>query len=164
MKDRREPSTKEILAAIPARCFQRSTARSLSHAAVSVAMTASLGLLARACLPLELWALPLWVLYACAQGTVATGCWVVAHECGHNAFSDSPALTDAVGYVLHSALMVRHRGTGRRTQWIGGRSCLRQVLHLLWYSVHDHFLIIISNPLGLTYLHVHDSSYTVVLE
>ena len=37
---------------------------------------------------------------------MATGCWVVAHECGHSAFSDNKALQDAVGYVLHSALLV----------------------------------------------------------
>ena len=31
---------------------------------------------------------------------------VVAHECGHGAFSAAPAVNDAVGLVLHSALMV----------------------------------------------------------
>ena len=33
--------------------------------------------------------LPLWVAYAWVMGTVATGVWVVAHECGHGAFSES---------------------------------------------------------------------------
>jgi len=32
--------------------------------------------------------------------------WVVAHECGHGAFSDNRALQDTVGYVLHTALLV----------------------------------------------------------
>ena len=36
----------------------------------------------------------------------AMGCWVVAHECGHNAFSDNRQLQDAVGYFLHSLLLV----------------------------------------------------------
>lgn len=32
--------------------------------------------------------------------------WVVAHECGHGAFSDNRFLQDAVGYVFHSLLLV----------------------------------------------------------
>jgi omega-6 fatty acid desaturase (delta-12 desaturase) len=47
-----------------------------------------------------------WALYAAVTGTVATGAWVVAHECGHDAFSDNKTLQDTVGYVLHSALLV----------------------------------------------------------
>lgn len=45
--------------------------------------------------------LPVWAAYAVACGTAATGAWVVAHECGHGAFSDNRQLQDAVGYVLH---------------------------------------------------------------
>lgn len=32
--------------------------------------------------------------------------WVVAHECGHNAFSNNRTLQDAVGYAYHSLLLV----------------------------------------------------------
>jgi fatty acid desaturase len=39
-------------------------------------------------------------------GTVATGMWVVAHECGHRAFSDNERLQNAVGYVFHTLLLV----------------------------------------------------------
>lgn len=91
------PSTKEILAAIPKRCFEKSTARSLTYASVSVALTVGVALLARAFIPLELWALPVWIAYAFIEGTIATGCWVIAHECGHGGahsfpriFSDAP--------------------------------------------------------------------------
>ncbi|XAR70032.1 Phosphatidylcholine desaturase [Bertholletia excelsa] len=35
-----------------------------------------------------------------------TGLWVIAHECGHHAFSDYQWVDDAVGLVLHSALLV----------------------------------------------------------
>ena len=31
---------------------------------------------------------------------------MIAHECGHNAFSNNKTLQDTVGYVLHSALLV----------------------------------------------------------
>lgn len=45
--------------------------------------------------------LPAWIAYAVACGTAATGAWVVAHECGHGAFSNNRKLQDAVGFVLH---------------------------------------------------------------
>lgn len=35
-----------------------------------------------------------------------TGLWVIAHECGHGAFSDYSAVNDAVGFVVHSFLLV----------------------------------------------------------
>ncbi len=35
-----------------------------------------------------------------------TGVWVVAHECGHGAFSDWQPVNDGVGLVLHSCLLV----------------------------------------------------------
>ena len=50
------------------------------------------------------WAL--WPLYWVAQGSVMTGVWVLAHECGHQAFSNYKWVNDSVGWVLHSALLV----------------------------------------------------------
>ena len=47
-----------------------------------------------------------WSVYAWVMGTVATGLWVIAHECGHGAFSVSKGVNDAVGYLLHTALLV----------------------------------------------------------
>ncbi|CAE6439673.1 unnamed protein product [Rhizoctonia solani] len=47
-----------------------------------------------------------WQAYGYATGLVATGLWVIAHECGHQAFSESKAVNNAVGWVLHSALGV----------------------------------------------------------
>ncbi|KAH7843362.1 hypothetical protein Vadar_015715 [Vaccinium darrowii] len=41
-----------------------------------------------------------------STGCVLTGVWVVAHECGHHAFSDYQWLDDTVGLILHSALLV----------------------------------------------------------
>lgn len=34
------------------------------------------------------------------------GLWVIAHECGHQGFSESKTINNAVGWVLHSALGV----------------------------------------------------------
>lgn len=45
----------------------------------------------------------LWALYAFAAGLVMTGLWVVAHECGHQAFSESKNINNTVGWFLHSA-------------------------------------------------------------
>jgi omega-6 fatty acid desaturase (delta-12 desaturase) len=47
-----------------------------------------------------------WSIYAFWQGAAMTGLWVIAHECGHGAFSSSQTLNDCVGYVLHTALLV----------------------------------------------------------
>ncbi len=48
----------------------------------------------------------LWPAYWFCQGVVCTGIWVVAHECGHGAFSSYTWLNDAVGLVFHSCLLV----------------------------------------------------------
>ena len=45
----------------------------------------------------------LWALYSFFVGLFATGLWVIAHECGHQAFSESKTVNNAVGWVLHSA-------------------------------------------------------------
>jgi len=75
------------------------------YAAISVAQGAAclaLGTL----IPFKRAALPLWLAYAAVTGTVWTGMWVIAHECGHKAFSDNQFIQDAVGYALHSVLLV----------------------------------------------------------
>jgi len=95
-----------VLNSIPEHCFKKDTAKSMMYAAISTAMTLGCGALAYAYIPLKLAYLPLWIAYAAVTGTVATGCWVVAHECGHNAFSNNRTLQDTVGYVLHSLLLV----------------------------------------------------------
>jgi len=44
----------------------------------------------------------LWAIYTFWAGLVGTGLWIIAHECGHQAFSESKFLNNAVGWVLHS--------------------------------------------------------------
>jgi len=39
---------------------------------------------------------------------VLFGVWVIAHECGHGAFSEHPRLNDALGLLLHSALLASY--------------------------------------------------------
>lgn len=100
------PSQAEVLGSIPRHCFEKDTAKSMAYAATSVALTLACVAAGQALIPLKLAFLPLWIAYAVVTGTVATGCWVIAHECGHGAFSDNSLLQDTVGFVLHSALLV----------------------------------------------------------
>ena len=102
----RLPTRGEVRAAIPDRCFEISTTRSLGHLAVSLLITALPVALAWAFLPIELAWLPVWLLYAVVTGTAAIGLWVLAHECGHGAFSRNKALQDTVGFVLHTSMLV----------------------------------------------------------
>jgi fatty acid desaturase len=48
----------------------------------------------------------LYPLYSISMGTVAFGLWVLGHECGHGAFGRTRLENDAVGFVLHSLLLV----------------------------------------------------------
>jgi omega-6 fatty acid desaturase (delta-12 desaturase) len=50
--------------------------------------------------------LSLWSLYGFCAGLFGTGLWVIAHECGHQAFSESKFINNSVGWVLHSAYAI----------------------------------------------------------
>ncbi len=104
--EKRYPTKREVLAAIPEECFERSLLTSSFYLFLSLAMTIGSGALAYACIPLTWSWMPAWIAYAVVAGTAATGCWVVAHECGHRAFTKHNWLQDVIGYVLHSALLV----------------------------------------------------------
>lgn len=97
----------QLKKAIPPHCFNRSALRSASYLAFDLTLVSALLYLAlhqipRLASPFNFIAWPLyWVLQGCSMFTV----WVIAHECGHNAFSNSQLLDDALGLVLHSALL-----------------------------------------------------------
>jgi fatty-acid desaturase len=78
----------------------------MTCAATSLILTAICGAAGAAFIPLTPAAIPAWITYALITGTVAMGNWVIAHECGHGAFSRNKKLQDAVGFTLHSALLV----------------------------------------------------------
>ncbi|KAK6078453.1 fatty acid desaturase [Seiridium cupressi] len=103
------PDVNTIRKAIPPHCFQPSAVRSLAYVARDLALAAGLGYAALTYIP----QLPnayvraaAWAAYGFAQGLVGTGIWILAHECGHGAFSLHRRLNDVVGWVLHSLLMV----------------------------------------------------------
>lgn len=102
---------KDVIQAIPKHCFQRSLIKSLNYMFVDLVM---IGLMFygihqvwtnSAQLPLWLKCI-VWPVYWYSQGAVMTGIWVLAHECGHQAFSEYETINNVIGTVLHSALLV----------------------------------------------------------
>ncbi|KAL5710468.1 hypothetical protein ACHQM5_021025 [Ranunculus cassubicifolius] len=98
----------QIKKSIPPHCFKRSVLRSFSYVVYDLIIASILYYAATTYIPL----LPkplsyiAWPIYGFVQGCVLTGVWVIAHECGHHAFSDYQWLDDTVGLILHSFLLV----------------------------------------------------------
>ncbi|KAG8985335.1 hypothetical protein FRB95_004150 [Tulasnella sp. JGI-2019a] len=113
-------TVKDLLSAIPAHCFDRSFFRSSLYVFWDFALIGTFAYLATTYIPQinpTNVALPhpalykvarfvAWAAYAFATGLPATGIWVIAHECGHQAFSTSKLANNTVGWILHSALGV----------------------------------------------------------
>ncbi|KAJ3238614.1 hypothetical protein HDU81_007534 [Chytriomyces hyalinus] len=106
---------KELRDAVPAECFKHNTLISLGYVAWDLALAGSLfylatgidngwGGLVDTSNPVVNFLF--WCAYWVGQGVVCTGIWVIAHECGHGGFSAHRTLNHAVGWVLHSALLV----------------------------------------------------------
>ncbi|KAG8624857.1 hypothetical protein KVT40_007924 [Elsinoe batatas] len=119
------PTLQQIRDAIPKDCFESSLPISLAYVARDLFYAGALIYLALQIqhipsLPLRVAA---WSIYAFFQGCVGTGIWILAHECGHGAFSRYQKVNSLVGWVLHSILLVpffswqitharHHRNTG----------------------------------------------------
>ena len=99
------PSMKEFQSVIPDHCFKPQTITSLAYLLQSIiiqAIVIAIGLT----IPFTQRMIPIWILYAFLSGTTAMGFWVIAHECGHGAFSKNRVLETITGYLLHSLLLV----------------------------------------------------------
>jgi len=109
------PSKSQVKACIPKRCFERSALKSFYYVfrdtVWAVALVYAVSLVVSTDIPpvfsLEMvkWIF-VWNFYAFWMGTILTGHWVLAHECGHGAFSPNQTLNDIVGYIIHQALLV----------------------------------------------------------
>ncbi|WJX17702.1 Delta(12)-fatty-acid desaturase [Trifolium repens] len=98
----------EVKKAIPPHCFNRSLIRSFSYVIVDLTIASILAYIATNyffTLPRNLFLLACPIYWA-IQGCILTGLWVIAHECGHHAFSNYQWVDDLVGLVLHSCLLV----------------------------------------------------------
>merc|ERR1719152_707310 len=108
-KGREVPTLAEVRASIPKHCFKHSVPHALFHVVRDAAVIGAFGAAAWYGLPGENLGLVdwvLWMVYGFWQGAAFTGWWVLAHECGHGGFSQYEQLNDAVGWVLHSFLLV----------------------------------------------------------
>ena len=106
-----EYSFKEIRDAIPPHCFERSAITGFRYIAQDLTLLTTTfyvfnTYVTPSLVPSWYARFALWSLYTFLQGLFGIGIWVIAHECGHQAFSNSKALNDATGWVLHSLLMV----------------------------------------------------------
>lgn len=143
----------DIKKAIPPHCFKRSVVRSFSYVVYDLAIASIFYYIATTYfhqLPHPLSDLA-WPLYGFLQGCVLTGVWVIAHECGHHAFSDYQWLDDTVGLILHSCLLVpyfswkySHRRHHSNTGSLERDEVFvpKQKSGIRWYSKY------LNNPLG----------------
>ncbi|KAL7666502.1 Fatty acid desaturase domain-containing protein [[Candida] zeylanoides] len=128
---------KDILSAIPKHCYERSLVRSLGYVVRDVVAMCAIGAAGHWLIPQVQWAgheqwataarAALWFGQSYLLGLFGFGLWILAHECGHGAFSDYQSVNDAVGWVLHSYLIVpyfswkfshskHHKATGHLTK------------------------------------------------
>ncbi|KAF9891480.1 hypothetical protein FE257_003947 [Aspergillus nanangensis] len=102
------PNLKTLKDAIPADCFESSVVTSLLYLARDILYCAILTYAAFQIhlLPWVSLRVVAWAGYTFLQGCVGTGLWILAHECGHGAFSRYQGFNDFVGWATHSFLMV----------------------------------------------------------
>lgn len=125
-------SIKDILSAIPKDCYKRSALWSMHYVVRDIVAICVIGYVGTNYIPV--WIPNSSFLRFCAYmvqsyliGLFGFGLWILAHECGHGAFSESRLLNDTVGWVLHSWWMVpyfswkfshskHHKATGHMTR------------------------------------------------
>ncbi|XP_037052216.1 delta(12)-oleate desaturase-like [Bradysia coprophila] len=99
----------ELRNAIPPHCFERSMVKSFGYLLRDVVTIISL--LCCSFIIFEHQSVPFcftaiaYPVYWFVQGSFLFGVWVLAHECGHGAFSESDCVNDIVGLIVHSALL-----------------------------------------------------------
>ncbi|KOS21213.1 Delta(12) fatty acid desaturase [Escovopsis weberi] len=101
----------EVRAAIPKHCFERSALTGYYYilrdiACISATFYVFHNYATPEYVPNVLARASLWAVYTFLQGLFGTGLWVIAHECGHGAFSESSLVNNVTGWVLHSSLLV----------------------------------------------------------
>jgi len=111
-------TVKQLLDAIPAHCFHRNGWRSSLYivsdlSAIGACAYLALNMdslllnkLSMSGAALTAAKIALWTLYTFVTGLFGTGIWIIGHECGHQAFSSSKTVNNAVGWVLHSFVLV----------------------------------------------------------
>lgn len=120
----------DILNAIPKHCYERRTLQSLHYVVRDIAAMVAIGYVGMTYIPLvesTFLRFVLWNIQAFWMGCFGFGLWILAHECGHSAFSDYPWVNHLVGWLLHSYLLTpyfswkysharHHQSTGHLTK------------------------------------------------
>ncbi|KAL0482836.1 fatty acid desaturase [Acrasis kona] len=102
----------DLRRAIPKHCFERSLATSFGHLAVDLLEIIVESAIMYHFIDALLWKIhPIvwlvgWTAFIFYQGVSFTAIWVLAHECGHGAFTKYEWVNDLVGYILHTSLLV----------------------------------------------------------
>ena len=91
IEDKDIPSFKEFQDVIPDHFFKSDTKTSLRYL-LQTALIQSLVVAIGLSIPFTPIMIPIWIIYALLSGTTAMGFWVIAHECGHGAFSENKTL------------------------------------------------------------------------
>lgn len=108
------PTKGQVKAVIPKHCFERSYLKGIYYVLRDTAWAVGLAFLTSKVLSTEvpsdpkdlaLWTIG-WASYAFGMGTIWFGHWILAHECGHGAFSPSQTFNDVFGFVMHQFLLV----------------------------------------------------------
>ncbi|KAF6741831.1 fatty acid desaturase [Ephemerocybe angulata] len=111
---------KALLGAIPSHCFERSLLRSSTYIFWDFFVIGCIYKGASALDPLidpryihlphplvySALRFTLWALYTFGTGLFGMGIWVLGHECGHQAFSNSKTVNNIVGFILHTSVGV----------------------------------------------------------
>lgn len=102
---------KQIYDAIPKECFERNVFKSLRYlfqdlALITLTFLTFSKYVTPDYIPFTIVRFALWTLYSFMQMIFGCGIWILAHECGHMAFSQYKTFNDTIGLILHSALLV----------------------------------------------------------
>ncbi|QPG73068.1 hypothetical protein FOA43_000373 [Brettanomyces nanus] len=100
---------KDILSVIPKECYERSWYKGMAYIFRDILCCVLFGYAATTLIPQvpsQMLRGFLWTGYSLLLSLPYTGLWVIAHECGHQAFSPYGLLNDTVGWILHSYLLV----------------------------------------------------------
>ena len=98
-------SIAELINVIPKDCFKRDLIKSLSFVFRDIFFLILFGYIANTFIPqipsknLRFLA---WSIYTIIESFPMVGLWILAHECGHQAFSEYGLINDFVGWILHS--------------------------------------------------------------
>ncbi|KAK9048799.1 hypothetical protein SSX86_032235 [Deinandra increscens subsp. villosa] len=97
----------DIKKAIPPHCFTRSLVSSSYYLIRDLGMCYAFYYLASTYIPIlpHPLAYIAWPVYWLCQGSMFACLWLLAHDMGHHSFSEHEWLDDALGFIIHSALL-----------------------------------------------------------